>query len=577
MVLALLALFLGSCGMRAPHDDSASQGPYYYHVGVDQVSWELKILAPNGGATIATYDNGSPGGIVDGFTWSVKGNGAGVQMRFSAIPKHTPGLEARNIVQLIVDGKAVFWGPLLSTWPADDSQMREYRAAGGDELLAYRYALSPDYDDQPVSEIVSDLLDTYNHPALGVGEIADVGQSASVSSPGPVDLATIIGDLAKQAAVLWGVDATGNVVFGPSSGEVTADYHIHGLNWLPVEGDEIVTRGIVYGGAKTAGGQVSVWVGADWGAFPPWLIPMGNFDLGANTKSLLAFYTAPEHGQYGLEKAAVAPVLEIADRERNMLKPLGGGDQTLAGSLICSVIGGPEQTVDELPDGSPDYSTSRRIKIGKPESYSELEAQFNLGLPSYAAWGSLGYGTSLKLRINSNLYIGDDLIMVVDVWRDYRGVATFTLADKVQTKEFDLTIENLPADSIIVIHFRPGDNYDPPPCSSSNDYVEIKAVQGWGTIIPDAINTAKRLIKLPFQTPHEIHWTGEIVAPAGSVRVVTAGGDVIGPVDVWEYELTTRRRVSRARIGSPGTGEDTAAIKLYVDRIGQQAALAGRG
>ena len=94
-------------------------------------------------------------------------------------------------------------------------------------------------------------------------------------------------------------------------------------------------------------------------------------------------------------------------------------------------------------------------------------------------------------------------------------------------------------------------------------------------MIPDAVEAAKSLVAVPYQAPHEVVWNGEIVPPTATVEITTASGTVAGPVEVWDYECTTRKRSSTAKVGSTGTAGDAAALKLFVDRTGAMAAIAG--
>lgn len=556
------------------------------------MSWTLKAYKPDGATLNAEYSPSSPGGVVGGFSWSRRADGTGVQLRFSAIPSLTPGLEPRGIVQLLIDGEPVFWGPLVTTWPADDQEVREYEAAGGDELLAHRYATSPRYDEQPTEQIVSDLLAQYNHPALSVGALASTGAVSSVASSGPVDLRTLIGDLAKQVGFSWGVDPSGKVVFGLAAGTTTVDYRTHGLRWLPVDGSEVVTKGIVFGGEHKAGGNVEVFAEYNGGVY--WRTNMGTQEMASVSKRLYATYEDPSHPAYGLEKAAVSPIVKTtewpsrldpkAPSGQSIIKLLGGAEQSFSGPFICSLSGGVANTIDENNDGSPNLSTGWKATVGEPSGvYTWLGATWTLKLPDWAAWGyDESGGVALKVWVESNKDLGKDIKVTTYVgYPDPNDPAIFVeypfvLDSSTLTSGFYLVFKRLPANAQVRVVFEPvSANYTPPACSSSTDYIIIKAVLGWGAMIPDAIEAAKSLVSVPFQTPHEVTWDDEIVPPTGTVEISTAAGTVSGPVEVWEYEYTTRRRSSKAKIGSAGTSGDAAALKLFVDRTGAAAAIAG--
>ena len=556
------------------------------------MSWMLRAYKPDGTTLNAEYTPSAPGGVVDGFRWSRRADGTGVQLRFSAIPSLTAGLEPRGIVQLWIDGEPVFWGPLITTWPSDDQEVREYEATGGDELLAHRYAISPRYDDMAVEQIVSDLLARYNHPALSVGAITSTGAVSSVASSGPVDLRTLIGDLAKQVGFSWGVDPSGKVVFGPAAGTTTVDYRTHGMRWLPVDGSEVVTKGIVFGGEHKAGGNVEV--SAEYpGAFY-WGISMGTKQMASTSKRLYATYEDPSHPTYGLEKAAVSPIIRTtewpsrldpkAPSGKSIIKLLDGAEQSFGGPFVCGLSGGIADTIDENGDGTPNLSTGWKATVGEPSGvYTWLSATWTLKLPDWAAWGyDESGGVALKVWVESNRDLGKDIKVTAYVgYPDPDNPSIFVeypfvLDTSTATSGFYVIFKRLPANAQIRIVFEPvSENYTPPACSSSTDYIIIKAALGWGVMIPDAVEAAKSLVAVPYQAPHEVVWNGEIVPPAASVEITTASGTVAGPVEVWDYEYTTRKRSSTAKVGSTGTAGDAAALKLFVDRTGAMAAIAG--
>ncbi len=547
------------------------------------MSWMLRAYKPDGTTLNAEYTPSAPGGVVDGFRWSRRADGTGVQLRFSAIPSLTAGLEPRGIVQLWIDGEPVFWGPLITTWPSDDQEVREYEATGGDELLAHRYAISPRYDDVAVEQIVSDLLARYNHPALSVGAITSTGAVSSVASSGPVDLRTLIGDLAKQVGFSWGVDPSGKVVFGPAAGTTTVDYRTHGLRWLPVNGSEVVTKGIVFGGEHKAGGEMRITV--DYPSAVAALEP--GLDVTKGGKRLFATYDSPEHAIYGLERAAVASPTKtniqawrrskLATSGASILKLLNGAEQTLSGTLICSYVGDASATYDENPDGAPNENTAWRAIIGAPSGvYTSLYAVYSISLPSYAAWGP---GETLLVKITSNLALSNFNITVRISYPDPDNpdlVLTHTyVAPRTSDASATFHFVDIPSTASISIEFTPNTSYTPPDCDASEDYIQIVYAVGWGVMIPDAVEAAKSLVAVPHQAPHEVVWNGEIVQPAATVEITTASGIVAGPVEVWDYEYTTRKRSSTAKVGSTGTAGDAAALKLFVDRTGAMAAIAG--
>ena len=595
----LLALLLGSCAMQVPHDAPAI---LEYRAEVEDVSWKLQVYDPAGSTLEAEYTNDAPGGIVDGFNWSAKPGGGSVQLQFTAIPKLTTSLLIRRPVRLEVNGHAVFWGVLATVWPADDYNAREYVAIGVDDYYSHRYVYDFSWRDKPIEDIVYDLAANFGHGNLITVDrenLAETGQVASIKAPGPVDVHRILDDLASRAGngYEWGVRSDGSFYFGIPDGAVEIDYLTHGLNWLPVDGSEMVTRGIVYGGEHKAGGRLKVV--AEQHTDTPYTATreiLGEVNTPVLAKQLIADYQTPEHTQYGLERAAVSPVLVTqwmcsndwrAPCMQNIIKLANGGVQTFGGAFVCSLSGGPELTYDENQYGGPREDTGWKAVIGKPNGvYTWLQGTWSLYLPRYAAWGGGdSYETSLRVVIHSNRRIGHEIKVTIRVaWFDPESPGIAAFHDFVLDRDIDnvdsddneivFYLHHVPSNATISFIFEPNsNNYTPIACGQSSDWIRVSSALGWGAIIPDAQAAAKSLIRLPYQMPHDVVFDGELVAPAGSVEINTPSGPVSGPVERWEYEYTTEQRSSRAIIGAHGLDDDAAAIRLYVDMTGLRAAL----
>lgn len=242
----MLLLALAACG-TAPSPVSSDEVRYYTTEGVEPLSWKLDIYTPDKSSLRASYTNSSPGGIVAGFQWSARGDGAPLQMRWQAVPTGVD-IQPRDVVQLTVDGQPAFFGVVTRTWPDDEPDVREYIALGGIELLRYRSHVDPaKYPEQDVAAIARQVISAYKHPAItyDAALIPDLGDTISMPSVYRLELGQILDTLARTVSskgVTWGVDAQGRAFFGVPSGSVQVGYEESDLRWQPEAGDEVVTR-----------------------------------------------------------------------------------------------------------------------------------------------------------------------------------------------------------------------------------------------------------------------------------------------------------------------------------------------
>jgi len=556
--------------------------------------WDLYIYDQAATNLLAQYSNASPGPIVDGFTWRIGPGGDNLQLVFNAVPSQMPWPIDMCVVQLRIDGSPVFFGVINQFWPRDESDEREYVVVGISELYKRRFAISPRFDSVAVENIVNSLVSNYGHPLSSIGTIEATGQVGSLGSAGPVDLYTLLSDLAKQVGFVWGVDSSGAFFFKRPTTEITADYHWQGLAYLPANASEMVTKGVVFGGEHKAGGKVEVW--AEYNDGPAWATLMGTWEGPTLSKRLYSTYEAPEHAVYGLEKAAVSPILKTteypsrtdpkAPSGQSIIKLLGGASQTFSGPFICSLSGGVEKTIDENSDGTPNLSTGWKAIVGEPAAvYTWLGATWTLNLPDWAVWGYDEFGgVALKVYVESNKDLGADIKITAYVGYEdpddpgvYRENA-FVLDSSTLTSGFWIKFLRLPATAQIRLVFEPVTSvYTPPACSSSSDYIIIKSVMGWGAMIPDAEQAAKSLISIPYQEPTEVQWINQIVDPADLVKLTTGGGTATAEVAEIEYTLTPSETKTVMKLGDRGISDDARVLRIYISDTGARAAILGAG
>jgi len=493
------------------------------------LSWELRVWTPNKSTLKATYTDAAPGGIAGGFRWSVRGDGNCEQMRFQAVPSKVD-IAARDIVQLIVDGQPAFYGYVETAWPAGDGRLREYVAVGADRLLQQRLMDSRTYTEQDVGAIVRDIASRLLHPAITYdpARVPDTGGILSLSHGFGVDLHRTLTDLAGSVGARWGVDATGTFFFGAGGSATTVGYAERGLRWLPVEGDEIVTRVVLIQRINDRG------------------------DILTHT------YTDPLHTVYGAEKAFVSEI--------DLTEMWPAPDSVVADSISVA----PEQTADggaswQNWNGAatflldPDPNTGLRSVEPPPEPGSIcLTAIKQRGV--WLVWNQPTYIDAVQIdAVNAD---GAELYLFF--WWDNGGA---TEKENIRLEggiSFTGTIE-LKREVLRVGVGRIA------PCSNLGPWdvrVYRLAPLRYGAAVEQH---ARSLIRLPSQNPAEIEWQG-YQPPARYLTVTGApGGDLTGEVEAWEYEWTPRRMRSVARIGSRGSNPTARAIRILADRRREEA------
>ncbi len=523
------------------------------------MSWELRVWTPNKATLKATYTSASPGGIVEGFRWSVRGDGSCEQMRFSAKPSAVD-IQARDIVQLLVDGQPAFYGYIETSWPAQDGRAREYAAVGAAELMRVRYTDARSWDANTytdVADIVRDALSRWLHPGIAGTDVRDTGGTVDASTPGPIPLHNLLTDLAKAVKTSWGVDATGTLFFNRPGGSAAAGYAQKGLRWLPVEGEEVVTQVIAWGGFRDTGAVVTVETPSSKGTIET---------SQGKTGLYLVAYTAPEHSTYGAAKAfsfAVESAEYGVDGSvaAKVHRDLGGISVVGAGVAYCGRASGSESN---LVDG--DSQTSLRLKIGDTGSIGTgwVEAVIRFQLPE----GFWPTAWELDFAFSVNPATDAALSAFVRGQADKGGGLYVPRDVSINAQSGTIKVYGGPLSSIEGIYVR----VDPATYTCGSPvYLDLKELRLWGLWMPAYKEAAKSLIRLPSQSPAEVTWDG-YQPPARYLTVTGApGGDLTGEVEVWEYELTPRRLVSRARLGSRGADEAARAIRILADRRRQEA------
>lgn len=484
------------------------------------MSWELRVWTPNRAELKATYTPTNPGGIADGFRWSVRGDGNSEQMRFQAKPAEVD-IAARDIVQLLVDGQPAFYGYIETAWPPDDGEKREYVAVGAAELLRQRLMDEKTYAEQDVAAIVRDIVDRLRHPAIMYDEarVRDTGGVIELKEGTLVPVYNVIGDLANAVGgTTWGVGSDGTFFFNEPGHTATAGYEIQGLDWLPVEGEEVVTKVCL---VNTLSNLEERHGSYDY---------RPTFAFGASNLVIYQ-YEAPEHDLYGAEKAYVY---------NGRLLRLTTPDDVDA--LTSTNLGDPNKAVDcndiTYASSDTDGSVILRAKL-KRVAYGVLALvdikdvsnypSIMIGVYHYDASGTLtGYYSK-----------GTGIISSAG---KYPLMYYFPIPNRTAYSEVKAYIYYAAAADAIRVH------------------------RLCGLVMDDLSAYASSLIRLPYQSPAEVEWQG-YQPPARYLTVIGApGGELTGEVDTWEYELYPRRIRTVARLGSRGTDPTARAIRILADQ-----------
>ena len=479
------------------------------------MSWTLNIWTPDKASLRASYTNTSPGGIVDGFEWSVRGDGSPTALRFKAVPSQVD-IQPRDIVQLIIDGSSAFYGVIVVAPPADETAVGAYTATGARELVEKTSLHQANYIEQDVSATVRSLVSGNLHPALTYDASA-IPDSGKTIKPLTVYPSQLLGDLldafADSVGWTWGVDADGVVFFRPKSGSLSVPYSESDVAWLPVLADGVVTRGVVVV-AQTPHG------------------PM--------------FY-AYEDPQHALYKASAVLHADPSLADRPSYGSPGAVDGTadweyyddksdawVAGSV----------NLDYLTDGDP----QTRVHVygaytGTICSPAIVTFGVTLNLPS----------TSYLLGIELNAETLNDKGLSVG----YLAAISNKQAISLPNKFSGLVPLNAADATAVIIGASSG-------CSN---------IGAWDVAIYDAIpyvasdlvqETARSLVHLPTVRPAEIKLAG-YSAPQPSLTLTGApGGDVTGDVVEVRYKHTPKETSTAFRMARRGDG--LRALEVIADR-----------
>ncbi|WP_287408697.1 hypothetical protein [Oceanithermus sp.] len=511
------------------------------------MSWKLDVYTPDGSSLRASYTDTAPGGIVGGFQWTARGDGAPLRMTWSAVPKSVD-IQPRDIVQLTVDGKAAFWGPVVRTWPADESGVREYVALGGIELLRYRSHVDPaSYSEQDIAAIARDVISAYKHPAItyDAALIPDLGDTLAMPVVYRLELGEILDTLARSSSktVTWGVDAQGRAYFAEAASTLNVAYESSDLHWQPEEADDIVTRVdlvLATRGEPQPDGikfAPNFWGTPECPGFPkvPSPIVVSNYATEDATYGVHRTIAAPN---FLVQKSSPAPILFLTNNIQNPSNAYDGINSSYANNQFA----GDAELGVEL------QGYARGVAIGYAIFNNDLEMEVEFEYSWTADTvppGSLtcSYAMTYLYRFQPT---EDGTVRIV----------ALPPLDPNRTSELNLTTK-------VTLRVRG---------TTAADEWRIHEIQTIGIDYIAAIEYINSLIKVPTRRPAQVRWD-RYQEPAAQVTITGApGGDLTHRVEEWRYSWTPDRLETVARLGSRADDEMTRAIDRIV-RLGNSSAL----
>jgi len=538
---------LAACG-TAPSQGSWDDETYYTTEGAIPLSWQLDVYTPDGATQRASYTQASPGGIVEGFQWSVRGDGAPLQMRWQAVPSGVD-IQPRDIVQLTVDGEPAFWGVVTRTWPDDETDVREYVALGGLELLRYRsHDGMESYYDQDVAAIARQIISAYKHPAVtyDAALIPDLGDTVALPIVHRQEVGQLLDVLARSVSskrVSWGVDAQGRAFFGVPQGSVQVGYETSDLHWQPEAGDEVVTRVDLVLATQNTPSPDGIRYYPCCIATPecpgPFHYPAPIIVSGwANEDSIYGVQRAYSASQFLVRKSDPLPTVLSYSNLNNASNAVDGS----AASYASNAGSGDSELVLRL-EGYP-----RGVAIG----YSLYNSELVLEVELEYSWDSDSYPTGSTCRYHATY-----LYRLAPC--DAGNVNIIALPPIDRHKKYDLLY-----DVQVTLRVRG---------LTAADEWRVYEAAVIGIDYGAAMQYIDSLLRLPTQRPASIRWP-RYQAPVAEATITGApGGDLTHQVREWRYLWTPQQLETVAMLGDVADDDMTRAISRAV-LLNQSAALA---
>lgn len=512
------------------------------------MTWKLKIYPPNGTGAPREFTQAGESGVRNGFAWQLTPYGDNVQLRFAGKNAHLQ-VGPRDVIRLEVDNQPAFFGVVTRPPNPRSKNGEEFTVVGGREVLRRAQMDGKEYVNAGIYSIVRDIAGrllagravTYDATLVGNGTGTDAGPLLSRYYAPTSSLLDVMDGLAKAAGdVPWGVDAQGRFFFArPAPAALTVAYDAHQLAWLPVDGDDAVTKAIL----RIASSPTS--------NVNPYTYRSGNVFqvLGYVPATITKEATGPTHATY-LAEAAVTPPVGVAVTKPYQTAPTSSFQMTNPGNVV---------------DGDPSTYASNTGATAQWVMTSTTNRVIGLRIRYTLAEGHDGAYALLRNRApyDGGDFVYDDFhcpLQPATTMREVTFIAppsTITLARGIDTTVLVITTGGgaLAADGFRLYE-------------ASMVVVDETA----------AASVAASFLREPALVPTQLTLQG-IVAPSPSVTITNApGGTVSGPTGLFEYRYERGSglggRSTLVRLGSTGQGAEARTIRLQTQRT---AALAAEG
>ena len=334
--------------------------------------WKLAIYHPGSNSPDSPYTDTSPGGIVDGFEWTLTPTGASKQLRFRAVPSMTD-LPPRALVELDVGGERQFRGILVQTWSPQDTNVREYVAVGLELLVQQDVTTSLDITEADPADWFYNLADALALAGtwFEVGDTEQDGSTLAMENYQGLPASKVFDDLARscQHTRAWWLTLDGYAVFkDPTGNTLTIAADDPGLEWRAEDSTETYDRVELYLLSKP-------WPD---GAYPTWT------PAPSSHRPALWQYRLPD-SPYHSTRVLTPP------NQLDMLERMEGG------TIIASPTSGWTD-IDNINDGDDStYATYQNTGSSNVSIYLRLRVAYDEyeDYPPY--WGRVRFRTSGNL------------------------------------------------------------------------------------------------------------------------------------------------------------------------------------
>lgn len=512
--------------------------------------WKLKIYNSTRTVLKKTITNATPGvsNLIhqSGFKWQTRNKDC-IQMQLT-VKNSALGLQAHDVLQLLVDGKPEFFGVALEVPSPRSQNFEQVTILGGKELLKKRVTGTQVFQNASVYSIALSLLQDHIHPAIQLDEslIGTPGENAVLGTYYEPNKALwdVLEGLEKTLPVQrykTGVDAQGRVFFhAPEDPETEIPYTTQPFKFLPIAGQDTVSKAILQI-ATSAGGTQQ----------PDVLLPRESPTLPYRGEPYLpapisVTAESPLHNQYGMERTFTVP------EGKAVIKPFIPAFQDTSGvSNPSGAFDGNPETFTTItpPAGSLHHVTAQSTETDHAVGFRLVydmnwspSAASNVSVEVFVtSWATESY---LYAQVNLPKTVGRTEVYVV-VPPDVR---TATAGPTFLVVRVGTTDAGLPANTLKIY-------------SLELLQVDMDLAQA----------LAESFLTVPASLPTEITLQG--TQSVGDTITITGapGGDASGRTEMVEKTLSGKEQTTIVRLGSRGASSEAREIRLTAENAARKA------